>query len=146
MMQERKQGQGGFTLLELVLVMVIVGILAARLVPNFVGRSEDAKRARATSDLETLSTALDAYEADNGFYPTTNQGLMALMEQPTGQPIPENWKGPYLRRIPKEDPWGNPFQYRSPGFNNSTSYDLYSLGRDGREGGAGPDADVTNWD
>jgi general secretion pathway protein G len=145
-MQQRKPSQGGFTLLELVLVMLILGILAARLIPNFVGRSEDAKRARATSDIEALSTALDAYEADNGFYPTTSQGLMALMEQPTGQPIPENWKGPYLRRIPKEDPWGSPYQYRSPGFNNPTSYDLYSLGRDGREGGVGPDADITNWD
>lgn len=145
-MQERRKRQGGFTLIELIIVMLVVGILAARLVPNFVGRSEDAKRSRAISDLESIGTALDAFEADNGFFPTTNQGLEALVTPPTGQPLAENWKGPYMRRLPKEDPWGNPFQYRAPGFNNSDSYDLYSLGRDGREGGDGPDADITNWD
>ncbi len=142
-MRERKRGQDGFTLLELVLVMVILGILAARLVPNFVGRNEDAKHARAVSDLEALGTALDAFELDNGSFPSTSQGLAALMQQP-GEA--ENWKGPYLRRMPKEDPWGNPYQYRAPGIHNSGSYDLYSAGRDGREGGAGPDADITNWD
>jgi general secretion pathway protein G len=139
----KRHREAGFTLLELVLVMLILGILAARLVPNFVGRSEDAKRSRAISDLEAISTALDAFELDNGFFPSTNQGLQALVEQPQGA---DNWKGPYLRRLPRQDPWGNPYQYRCPGIYNTNSYDLYSLGRDGREGGTGPDEDITNWD
>lgn len=139
----KRHREAGFTLLELVLVMLILGILAARLVPNFVGRSEDAKRSRAISDLEAISTALDAFELDNGFFPSTNQGLQALVEQPQGA---GNWNGPYLRRLPRQDPWGNPYQYRCPGIYNTNSYDLYSLGRDGREGGTGPDEDITNWD
>lgn len=139
----KRHREAGFTLLELVLVMLILGILAARLVPNFVGRSEDAKRSRAISDLEAISSALDAFELDNGFFPSTNQGLQALVEQPQGA---DNWKGPYLRRLPRQDPWGNPYQYRCPGIYNTNSYDLYSLGRDGREGGTGPDEDITNWD
>ncbi len=134
----------GFTLIEIMLVVIIILVLAAMIVPNFAGRSEQARFAAARADIEAnLATALDLYELDNGRYPTTEQGLLALITQPTTMPVPTNWSGPYLKkkRIPV-DPWQREYAYVSPGQNNPESYDLSSYGPDGVAGGGD---DVTNW-
>ncbi len=126
-----------FTLIELLLVLVILGILAAIVVPKFSGRTEQARITAAQTQISSFSTALDAFEVDNGYYPKGGNGLMDLTQQPRDA---KNWKGPYLKEIPK-DPWGNEYIYESPGKNNS-SYDLMSMGPDGKVGG---DDDITNW-
>ena len=135
----------GFTLIEILTVVVIIVILASALAPRFFGRTEDARVAAAKSDIATIELALDAYEADNGFYPTTEQGMEALVSPPTTPPVPMNWKGPYLKKRVGKDPWGNQYIYLCPGIYNPGGYDLYSYGRDGKEGGTGHDADITNW-
>jgi general secretion pathway protein G len=139
----RRGHRGGFTLVEVLVVMIILAILAAVVVPRVVGRTEDARRSRAVSDVEALGTALDLYKADNGKYPATEQGLQALRESPGDV---KNWNGPYLKKALGSDPWGNPYVYSEPGEHNPDSYDLYSMGADGQPGGEGADADVTNWD
>ena len=132
----------GFTLIELMLVIIILGVLGAVVFPRFVGRAKEAKIAAANTDINSsLAVALDLYEMDNGFYPATDQGLNALKEEPTSSPTPQNWKGPYIKKSPL-DPWGNPYIYVSPGIHNS-DYDLYSLGPDGAEGGGD---DIVNWE
>ncbi len=139
-----KKISGGFTLVEIMLVVIIIGILVAMVLPNLTGRGKQARAAAAKADIEAnLATALDLYELDNGRYPTTEQGLEALLTPPTSQPLPINWNGPYLKKkkIPL-DPWGHPYVYKSPGEHNADSYDLYSLGPDGQEGGGD---DVVNW-
>src|SRR3989338_5274430 len=131
-----------FTLIEIMLVVIIIGILIAMVVPNLKGRSEQARQTAARTDIEAnIATALDLYNVDNGRYPTTSQGLAALIEEPS--PAPTNWSGPYLKkkRVPK-DPWGNEYVYRSPGAHNTGEYDLSSLGADGVESAD----DVTNWE
>ena len=140
------RGRSGFTLIELLVVMVILGVLAAFIIPRVVGRGEDARRAKAVSDREALGTALDSYAVDNGKYPTTDQGLEALRTRPTTPPLPRAWNGPYLKKALSPDPWGNAYIYRSPGEHNPDSYDLSSLGADGRAGGTGNDADITSWE
>jgi general secretion pathway protein G len=133
----------GFTLIEIMLVVIIIGILVAMLVPNIAGRSEQARKIAARTDIESnLSTALDLYRMDVGQYPTTEQGLSALMTAPTASPVPAQWNGPYLkkRKIPK-DPWGHDYVYVSPGVKNSESYDLSSLGLDGVQSSD----DIANW-
>ncbi len=135
----------GFTLIEILTVVVIIVILASALAPRFFGRTEEARVAAAKSDIATIELGLDAYEADNGFYPTTEQGLESLVNPPATQPMPANWKGPYLKKRPGNDPWGSQYIYMCPGANNANGYDLFSYGRDGKEGGVGPDADITNW-
>lgn len=131
---------GGFTLIELLLVMVILAILASLIIPMFVGRAEQARVTAAQTDISNISSALDTFEIDNGHYPTTNEGLIALVRQPPGMP---NWHGPYLKgnAVP-QDPWGHPYQYRSPGQHSKDGYDLWSLGPTGQEGGPG---EITNW-
>ncbi len=126
-----------FTLIELLLVLVILGILAAIVVPKFSGRTEQARITAAQTQISSFSTALDAFEVDNGYYPKGGNGLMDLVQQPRDA---KSWKGPYLKDVPK-DPWGNDYIYESPGKNNS-SYDLMSMGPDGKVGG---DDDITNW-
>ena len=139
----RAAKNAGFTLVEIMLVVIIIATLAALIVPRFAGRSEEAKKAAARADIDAnLSNALDLYEMDNGAYPTTDQGLAALVAQPTASPAPKNWKGPYLKKKTFKDPWGNPYQYRSPG-THGTDYDLFSMGPDGVEGGGD---DIANWD
>ncbi len=136
-----RRAKEGFTLIELMLVVIILGVLVAMVVPRFAGRSEQARRAAARADIESrLAVALDLFELDNGHYPTTEDGLQALVIKPGGL---DNWRGPYLkRRKVATDPWGNPYVYSSPGTHNP-DYDLASYGADGVEGGGD---DVTNWE
>jgi general secretion pathway protein G len=128
----------GFTLVELLLVLVILAVLAAMIIPKFTKRSEQARIAAATSDIANLGTALDAFEIDIGRYPTSDEGLKALFEQPSNA---KDWKG-YLKKPVGNDPWGHAYVYRAPGSHNATSYDLYSYGPDGNEGGGD---DIDNW-
>jgi general secretion pathway protein G len=134
-MLSRRKARGGFTLIELLLVVVIIGILAALVVPRLVGRSEDARIAKAKGDLATFRNQLAAYDVDNGRFPTSEQGLMALIVAPNTAPEPRNWKGPYIdvSELPL-DPWGLPYAYMNPGEMNPNGYDLYSLGPDGENG------------
>lgn len=129
----------GFTLVELLLVVVIIGALVAMVMPRLAGRSDQARVAAAQADISAnISTALKLYELDNGVYPTSEEGLQALLSKSSSA---INWNGPYLERKPI-DPWGRVYQYKSPGDNRAYGYDLYSLGRDGQESSD----DVTNWD
>ncbi len=131
----------GFTLIELMLVIIIIGALAAMVVPRLAGRSEEARRGVAEADLKgNLALALKLYEVDNGSYPTSEQGLAALLQKPTAPPTPRNWKGPYLEQEPL-DPWKRPYVYQYPGSHPPRDYDLFSLGPDGAAG----NDDITNW-
>jgi len=132
----QRQRQRGFTLIELLLVLVILGVLAGIVVPKFAGRTEQAKRAAAEAQISIFSTALDAFEVDNGYYP---KSLVDLVEQPRDA---QNWKGPYLRGGIPLDPWKNAYIYQYPGRHNPTGFDTMSMGFDGREG---TDDDLTNW-
>jgi len=132
----------GFTLLELLVVMTVIGLMASLVAPRYfahVGRSQ-VKLARA--QIEELDKALDTFRIDVGHHPTTEEGLQGLVEQPNAEP---NWAGPYLKKkdVPK-DPWGRPYVYQQPGTHGS-DFDLFSYGKDGRPGGTGEDADITNW-
>ena len=136
----------GFTLIELMVVMVILGILASMIVPRIMDRPEEARRTKAAVDIQALEQALQMYKLDNGQYPTTEQGLQALVEAPSVGRLAKRWrKGGYLdkSRVPK-DPWDNDFVYISPGLHGD--YDLISYGADGEPGGEGPDADINNWE
>lgn len=135
----------GFTLIEIMVVITILGVLAALIVPRVVGRTDDAKIAAAKQDIASLMQALKLYRLDNGRYPTTEQGLQALIAKPTQEPVPGNWKqGGYIERstVPT-DPWGEPYKYLSPGMRSEI--DVFSLGRDKTNGGEGPDADIGSW-
>lgn len=134
-----RPGRRGFTMVELLLVLVILATLAAIVVPKFAGRSEQAKVTAAQTQISNLSTALDAFEVDNGYYPTGADGLNALLEEPKDA---KNWRGPYMKQAVTNDPWGNPYVYEMPGKHNDKGYDLMSLGPDGRSGG---NDDITNW-
>lgn len=137
------RGQGGFTLIEILVVVVILGILASIIVPKIMKRPEEARRTKAKMDIKAIETALNLYRLDNGVYPSTEQGLDALVTKPTTGIIPKNWKEDgYLDKVPK-DPWENPFAYLSPGLHKE--FDLESYGADGVDGGEGKDADVENW-
>jgi general secretion pathway protein G len=137
--------RGGFTLIEILVVIAVLAMLAALVAPNVFQHVGTAKDVTARSQIELLGAALDAYRIDNGRYPTTEQGLDALQVQPTLQPLPSNWRGPYLRKEVPLDPWGTPFVYLSPGEVNPRGYDLLSLGADGELGGEEEDADVVSW-
>ncbi|MBI3617244.1 MAG: type II secretion system major pseudopilin GspG [Candidatus Omnitrophica bacterium] len=137
------ENKTAFTLIEIMLVVIIIGILAAMVIPNMAGRSEQARVAAAHADIDAnLGTALDLYELDNGQYPTTEQGLKALLVKPSSSPVPTNWHGPYLKkkRIPV-DPWGREYKYTAPGINNTEEFDLSSYGPDGVES----QDDIVNW-
>jgi len=129
----------GFTLIELLLVLVILSVLAAVVVPKFTNRSEQARATAALADISTFELQLDAFEVDAGRYPTNEEGLTALVAAPMNV---RQWQGPYLKRGVPNDPWGNPYVYRFPGQHNVNSYDLFSMGPDGREGG---NDDIDNW-
>jgi general secretion pathway protein G len=134
----------GFTLIEIMVVVVIMGILAALVVPKLMGRTDDARITAARQDIATLMQALKLYKLDNQRYPSTEQGLQALVSKPSGGPPANGWKaGGYIDKLPK-DPWGGQYQYLSPGIKGEV--DVFSFGADGQAGGAGNDADVGSWD
>lgn len=134
----------GFTLIEIMVVVVIMGVLAALVVPKLLNRTGEAKVAAAKVDIANIVQSLKLYKLDNQRYPSTEQGLKALMEKPTTGPAANGWKaGGYLEKMPK-DPWGNPYQYLAPGVRGEI--DVFSFGADGQAGGTGDDADIGNWD
>lgn len=137
----------GFTFIEIMVVVAILAILAALVVPRIMGRTDDAKRTAAKVQIRNIEGALQLYKLDNGVYPTTEQGLKALVEKPSVGVIPKKWKiGGYLPKLP-EDPWGNPYKYLSPvqRGDQKIDYEVTSLGTDGEVGGEGVNADITNW-
>jgi general secretion pathway protein G len=131
--------------LELLVVITVISILAAVVSPMIFRNVGDAKVSATKAQIEMLGLALDAYRLDNDYYPSTDQGLTALVVSPSAEPLPHNWRGPYLKRSVPLDGWGRQFLYLSPGERSPTSYDLQSLGRDGRTGGTDEDADLTSW-
>lgn len=133
--------QTGFTLIEVMVVVVILGILAAIVVPRVMDRPDVARVTKARADIRALESALNLYKLDNFVYPNTDQGLQALVSKPSGTPEPRNWKQ-YMDRLPK-DPWGNDYQYLSPGVQGTV--DIFSLGADGQPGGTELAADIGNW-
>ena len=141
----RLRARPGFTLIEILVVIAVIAVLAALVAPNVFQHVGTAKDAAAKSQIEMLGAALDAYRLDNGRYPGTDQGLEALWQEPTAEPRPTNWRGPYLRKAVPADPWGNPYLYLSPGEMNPRGYDLVSLGADGALGGEGDDADISSY-
>ncbi len=142
-MQKVKCNRQGFTLVEMMLVVVVISVLAAMVVPRLLGRGEQARQEAARADIEAnLSSALDLYEVDTGTLPKTGEGLEALLSSPTDAKVARRWKGPYLKKKPL-DPWGNEYVYRFPGKRGGKTYDLLSYGPDGEEGG---EDDIANWE
>jgi len=137
----RRTLQAGFTLIELMVVLVILGVLAALIVPNVLDRADDARATAAKTDVNNLMQALKLYKLDNQRYPSTEQGLQALVVKPTTAPVPPNWK-PYVEKLP-EDPWRQPYQYLNPGVKGEI--DVMSFGADGQPGGEGKNADIGSW-
>ena len=138
----RRRRFSGFTLIELMVVLVIIGVLAALIVPNVLDRADDARTTAAKTDVNNLMQALKLYKLDNQRYPTAAQGLQALLTKPTEGPVPANWKH-YLDKLPN-DPWGRPYQYLNPGVR--AEVDVLSFGADGQPGGEGKNADIGSWD
>jgi general secretion pathway protein G len=132
----------GFTLIEMMVVMLIIGIMAAMVVPSLLSKGDEAKVTAAKADIATIMQALKMYHLDNSRYPTTEQGLQALVAKPSAGPTANGWKG-YLEKLPK-DPWGNQYQYLSPGVHGEV--DVFSYGADGQPGGSGNDADIGSWE
>ncbi len=145
-MFHEKKSEQGFTLLEIVAVLTLMAALLTMVTPNIIKELKKGQVKAAKAQVQSLKTVLNSYYMDNSCYPSTEQGLKALVEKPSIPPVPENWDGPYLedKRIPK-DPWGVEIRYISPGSRNTDKYDLYSLGSDKKEGGEGNDADIGNW-
>ena len=139
--RRRAAGARGFTLIELMVVLVIIGVLAALIVPNVLDRTDDARATAARTDVNNLVQALKLYKLDNQRFPSAEQGLEALVRQPTVGTVPPSWK-PYLDKLPA-DPWGRPYQYLYPGVNGEI--DVFSFGADGQPGGEGKDADIGSW-
>ncbi len=137
----KKLAQAGFTLIELMVVLVIIGVLAALIVPNVLDRADDARSTAARTDVNNVMQALKLYKLDNQRYPSGEQGLQALVAKPGAAPVPPNWK-PYLEKLPA-DPWGRPYQYLNPGVKGEI--DVMSFGADGQAGGEGKNADVGSW-
>jgi len=137
----RRARAGGFTLIELMVVLVIIGVLAALIVPNVLDRADDARVTAARTDVNRIMQALKLYKLDNQRYPTTEQGLQALVTKPSAGSTPPNWK-PYIDKLPT-DPWGHPYQYANPGVKGEI--DVYSFGADGVIGGEGKDAEIRSW-
>ena len=140
--REPAHGERGFTLVELLVVMVILGLLAALVVPSYLGRERKARSQAAKTQIELLGTALDTFRLDVGRYPSSQEGLEALRTQPGGI---SGWDGPYLKKPVPLDPWGRPYMFTSPGQVNPQGYDLLTYGADGKPGGEGEDADITSW-
>ena len=132
----------GFTLLEIMVVVIIIGVLAATIFPQFMGTTHDAKVSAAKADVSQLENALERFNLHMDRYPTMDEGLKVLVEAPAGED--KKWRGPYIKLL-RPDPWGNPYQYRVPGIHHATTFDVWSRGADGQDGGDGPNADVGNW-
>ncbi len=142
-MKVRGARKSGFTLIEVLVVVVIIGILAAVVVPRFMDEPDKARQVKARQDIQALKTALNMYRLDNQVYPSTNQGLEALVKRPSGRPEPGNWKeGGYIERLP-EDPWGRDYLYLNPGVHGDV--DIWTNGADGQPGGEGINAEIGNW-
>jgi general secretion pathway protein G len=139
-------GRAGFTLIEILVVIVILGLLVGLVGPQIIGRVGESKVEAARAQIELFGTQLDLYRLDTGGYPTTAQGLEALRQAPTTAPAPRNWRGPYARKAIPLDPWGNSYVYRFPGDENPSGYDLFSYGADGQPGGEGENADIKSWE
>jgi general secretion pathway protein G len=138
--------RAGFTLVEVLVVIVVIGLLATLVAPNVLRHLGTSKSATARSQVELLAAALDTYRLDNGSYPSTEQGLNALWREPLMEPRPNNWRGPYVRKAVPADPWGHSFVYREPATESPLGFDLLSYGKDGRMGGADENADVKGWE
>lgn len=137
-----KKKSGAFTLIEIMVVVVILGILAATIIPQFMGTTHDAKVSTAKANIAELESALERFNIHMDRHPTTEEGLKVLVEAPSGD---ENkWRGPYIKQL-RPDPWGNAYQYRNPGTHHPTSFDIWSRGADGADGGEGEGADIGNW-
>ena len=132
----------GFTLLEIMVVVIIIGVLAATIIPQFMGTTHDAKVSAAKSDVAQLESAMERFNLHMDRYPTMDEGLKVLLETPTGED--KKWRGPYIKVL-RPDPWGNPYQFRVPGMHHSSTFDVWSRGADGQDGGEGPGADIGNW-
>ena len=133
---------GGFTLIEIMVVVIVLGILAATIIPQFIGTKKDAQVSAAKSSIAELESALERFYIHMDRHPTTEEGLKVLVEAPSGDG--KKWQGPYVKLL-RPDPWGNPYQYRSPGIHHPSSFDLWSRGSDGADGGEGDAADLGNW-
>jgi general secretion pathway protein G len=145
MRRYRTPAPRGFTLIEILVVIIVIGLLAGLVGPRILGRVSEAKSATARTQVEMMGVALDNYQLDNGAFPTTEQGLAALQEKPARDPAPLNWRGPYLKKAIPLDPWGRAYGYTSPGEHTPTGYDLWTLGRDAQVGGEDDNADVMSW-
>jgi general secretion pathway protein G len=143
--RHRHRVRRGFTLIELLVTIAIIATLAAIVAPALFGHIGQARTDAVRSQIKVLTLSLDAYRLDNDEYPSSEQGLAALRNPPVSGEAPKNWKGPYLRQLLPMDPWDRPYVYVAPGVANPDSYDLYSLGKDGRPGGTGENQDVTSW-
>src|SRR2546421_5633110 len=137
-----KNGSRGFTLIEMMVVLVVIGILAAAIIPQFIHTTKDAKISAAKGNVAELESAVGRFNVNMDRYPTTEEGLKALVEAPAGEE--SKWRGPYISTL-RDDPWGNPYQYRCPGMQHPATFDVWSRGKDGADGGEGEDADIGNW-
>jgi general secretion pathway protein G len=142
----KKTSSNAFTLIEIMVVVIILGILAATIIPQFMGTTQDAKISAAKSQVAELESALERFYVHMDRYPTAEEGLKALVDPPAGTETgtDSKWRGPYIKQL-RNDPWGNPYQYAFPGTHHPTSFDLWSRGADGADGGEGPNADIGNW-
>lgn len=145
MTTQKYASRAGFTLIEVLVVLVIIATLASLVAPSVLQHVGTAKEETAKSQIEMIASALDAYRLDNGDYPSTQQGLEALRIEPTGSPQAKNWRGPYLRKAIPNDPWGHPYAYTAPGTVNTLGFDLQSYGSDGVIGGTGTASDIVSW-
>jgi general secretion pathway protein G len=143
-MKIRLNKDRGFTLIEIMVVVVIIGILAAAIIPQFIGTTHDAKVSAAKSHVAELESAVERFYVHMDRYPTPEEGLKVLVDPPTGEGEAGKWRGPYIKQL-RNDPWGNAYQYRAPGNRHPSSFDIWSRGADGADGGEGQNADIGNW-
>ena len=139
----KRTATAAFTLIEIMVVVIILGVLAATIIPRFMTTTHDAKVSAAKAHVAELESALERFYVHMDRYPTTDEGLKSLVEAPTGDD--KKWRGPYVKQL-RNDPWGSPYQYRCPGVRHTSGFDLWSRGADGADGGDGPAADIGNWE